>query len=68
MLKFRLLVVLLLIYSCSNIGISQVDTFYCPTDMEEIEPVGELLGTTYTLKVLLIEFSDVRAHPCIHYK
>ena len=36
--------------------------FICPTDEQVLSEVGQLTGTTWTLKILLVEFQDIRAH------
>jgi hypothetical protein len=38
---------------------SQVDEFVCATDSTITDEVGELVATTWTLKILLVEFSNV---------
>lgn len=59
-MKFKFFILTaLLIYL--GIGNAQVDEdFICGTDQQTIESVGELVNTTWTLKVLLVEFSDVK--------
>lgn len=60
MMKFKFFILTaLLIYL--GIGYAQVDEdFICGTDQKTIGSVGELINTTWTLKVLLVEFSDVK--------
>lgn len=47
---------------------SQVEEFVCATDSTITDDVGELVATTYTLKILLVEFSNVRhnTNPYLH--
>ena len=35
------------------------DTIICVTDNSQITTVGALINTTYTLKVLLVDFTDI---------
>ncbi len=44
----------------NNESRSQVEEFVCATDSTIIDDVGELVATTYTLKILLVEFSNVK--------
>lgn len=57
---FRLIILatVLIFFATGN---AQIDTnFVCGTDSADIESVGELINATWTLKVLLVEFSDVK--------
>ena len=56
------LVGLIILSAISNIGLAQqMDTLMvCATDPGDIIDPGELRNTTWTLKVLFVEFSDIK--------
>jgi hypothetical protein len=61
MAQIRFLSLLLFIaLSLSAQIIAQEDNYWCGTDPRVIENVGELRNTTWTLKILLAEFQDVK--------
>ena len=56
----RALISFVTIFICANDIVAQIDSIFpCPTDQRMITQVGQLRGTTWTLKILLVEFQDV---------
>jgi hypothetical protein len=62
---FVSLVALALVFN--NESRSQVEEFVCATDSTITDDVGELVATTYTLKILLVEFSNVKHNTNPYY-
>ena len=62
------LVLILLIFT-SKLAAQEEDVFICGgvKDQKTIIEPGELRGVTYTLKILLVEFSDIHHKPGITY-
>lgn len=60
MSQFRFLLIFLVSIFCSQTILSQIEKFKCATNQSQIQQVGQLLSTTWTLKILLVEFSDVK--------
>ena len=60
-MRYSLIIFFLLIFSL-NLYSAEPDTL-CATDNSELETVGTLLNTTYTLKVLLVQFTDIQHDP-----
>lgn len=68
MSSIRIFLFLLILLFGTSLLISQEESLYpkeeltlwCGTDQKSIAEVGQLLRTTWTLKILLVEFSDVK--------
>lgn len=66
-LRFLFLLIIIL-FSSAEIS-AQEDVFICGgvNDQRTIMDPGQLRGITYTLKILLVEFSDIHHKPNITY-